>query len=85
MRDVEVERVLESEMMREELERGYYVEMVGGLGSREVVIEKRRGIGGKRIANEADMEGKRDGEREKGRDKGVGVVGERSGVREGLL
>lgn len=60
VRDIEVERVLESETMRLGLERGYDVEMVGGLGGREVVIEKRRGIGGEGIANEADMEGERE-------------------------
>lgn len=74
VRDVEVKGVLESQAVKQRVERGDDVEVVGGLGGGEEVVEEGRGIGGEGVAHEADMDGERHGEGEEGGDQGIGGV-----------
>lgn len=77
--------MLESKAVKQSIERGDDMEVVGGLGGGEEMVEEGRGIGGEGSAHKADMDGKRDREGEEGGDKGIGGMGERSGEREGFL
>lgn len=80
-----MERILESKAVKQIIERGDDMEVVGGLGGGEEMVEEGRGIGGKGSAHKADMDGERDREGDEGGDEGISGVGERSGERKGFL
>lgn len=79
-----MKRVLDGEAVRVDFVGGDDVEVVGGLGGREEEGEEGGGGGGEGGADEADVEGEREGEREERGDEGVRGVGERGRMGKGV-